>query len=176
MKGLSNWMMLIMTLSLLTVAVVAASGIRHQPEVKTPPRPHFAPPRAVEITYIDGEYSEVMVLPKDHNPSSSLSTKVRVVGLIKEMAPQYGVDVKLALDLAGWESQFDPDAKNPLSSATGIYQFLSGTWERLCYGNRTDPLDNTRCFLELWSSGKTSHWTADPKIKEKLQSQGYLEL
>lgn len=46
-----------------------------------------------------------------------------------QQAKKAGIDPERFLDLIECESRFDPDAKNPNSSATGILQYLSGTWE-----------------------------------------------
>lgn len=47
---------------------------------------------------------------------------------IADAAAKYGVDRATLADLAWCESRHQPDAANPVSSATGLFQFLSGTW------------------------------------------------
>ncbi len=47
---------------------------------------------------------------------------------IKYYADVYGADYDLAVAIATCESQLEPTAKNPHSTAKGVYQFLDGTW------------------------------------------------
>lgn len=42
----------------------------------------------------------------------------------------FGADEPVALAIAKCESQFVAGARNPSSSAKGVYQFLDGTWSR----------------------------------------------
>src|SRR3990167_2929189 len=58
--------------------------------------------------------------------------------LIVKYARLNGISDFLALELAHLESRFEPEIKNPSSTATGIYQFLLGTWKTNCEGKRTD--------------------------------------
>ncbi len=48
---------------------------------------------------------------------------------IRTQAELFGVDVQFALDLADCESTFNYKAKNPNSTARGVYQYLIRTWE-----------------------------------------------
>lgn len=45
----------------------------------------------------------------------------------------------------------DPQAKNPNSSARGMFQFLIGTWEDYnCEGSRTNIEDASKCAFKLY--------------------------
>lgn len=48
---------------------------------------------------------------------------------IIEQARQFGNDVEFMLNLADCESDFDNLAKNPGSTAKGVYQFIASTWD-----------------------------------------------
>lgn len=52
----------------------------------------------------------------------------RIIDEIRTQAAAYGVDEAKALDVAFCESSFRADAKNPRSSARGVYQFIDRTW------------------------------------------------
>lgn len=56
-------------------------------------------------------------------------------------AQQNGVDPTVALAIAGVETggKYNFDAKNPASSAGGIFQIIDSTWEGLGGGDRNDP-------------------------------------
>lgn len=96
-----------------------------------------------------------------------------VFWLINYFARQNGVDVELGLDLAEFESGFDKLAKNPNSSAKGVFQFIDGTWKALCKGNVFNTYDNVKCAMELIGKGGLSHWTADLATRAMLVREGH---
>lgn len=69
-----------------------------------------------------------------------------------------------ALEVAKQESGFRPNAKNPNSTATGIFQIISGTWKNFhCTGSRTDYHDNIDCAVKIYKhSPKWGDWVAQP--------------
>ena len=73
-----------------------------------------------------------------------------VKDLISYYAMLYNVDERQALDIAYCESRFNPLAKNPNSSAKGVYQFIDKTWKNYCYGDVFDPEANIKCFMKLY--------------------------
>ena len=78
---------------------------------------------------------------------------------IIKMSEEYGVDTETALRIAECESQFGKYNHNwEGSSATGVYQFISKTWENYCEGDVLNEDDNIKCFMELYN--KYPHWWA----------------
>ena len=85
----------------------------------------------------------------------------------------FGVDSNLALNVACAEScardkegnvYFNPKAKNPNSTASGIFQFVKGTWEESCQGDVFNENDNIRCGVKLLAKeGGIRHWEASRK-------------
>jgi len=77
--------------------------------------------------------------------------------------------VEWGLRIMQCESKGDPNAKNPESTAAGLFQFLKGTWnwvavEQLGFstyesGAVYDPELNVRAAAWLLANGGTSHWT-----------------
>ena len=58
------------------------------------------------------------------------------------------MDVRLALQIAYCESKYDPQAKNPISSAKGVYQFIDGTWAWIgAKGHQFDYKENIKQFM-----------------------------
>lgn len=87
-------------------------------------------------------------------------TQGQIRTLVVQEARKRGISDFLALELAHVESRFEPDAKNPSSSATGIYQFLLGTWNANCSGDRKNPEDNIICAMEILKEPTNiRHWT-----------------
>lgn len=62
-----------------------------------------------------------------------------IESLLRNKAAEYDIDPDLFVSLAKRESGLRPDAKNPGSSAGGLFQFIDGTWNR--YGNKKDKFD-----------------------------------
>lgn len=95
---------------------------------------------------------------------------------IRVHSATHGVNYALALDLATFESNLNPKARNPRSTAKGVYQFLDSTWNSLCTGNVLDPDDNIGCAMRLLGENpkNISHWTADRRTRAFLRSKGYI--
>jgi len=65
-------------------------------------------------------------------------------------AQRSDVDIKTALRIADCESDFRPEVESPISSATGIFQFIDKTWANYCVGDRKNADDNIKCFMKLY--------------------------
>jgi hypothetical protein len=78
------------------------------------------------------------------------NAKSTVSGWSKAFDKQFlglGLDAALAKAIAGEESGFDPNATNPGSSATGLFQFIEGTWAQFgAGGNPRNPDDATAAY------------------------------
>lgn len=64
---------------------------------------------------------------------------VDVRALIAQAAAQYGVDPAVLLRIAELESGLDPAARNPRSSAGGLFQFIDGTAAQYGLVDRFNP-------------------------------------
>jgi len=78
------------------------------------------------------------------------NAKSTVGGWSKAFDKQFlglGPDAALAKAIAGEESGFDPNAKSKTSSATGLFQFIKGTWAQFGGGgNPRNPDDATAAY------------------------------
>lgn len=70
--------------------------------------------------------------------------------LIYQYSAKYGVKTETALRIAECESNLDPYARNQSSTASGVYQFISSTWDNYCDGNVFNEHDNITCFMQLY--------------------------
>jgi hypothetical protein len=70
-------------------------------------------------------------------------------------------DIRKLIRIAKCESGYKPDAKNGTSSATGIFQFLWGTWDsNRCPGEKWDSRDNTDCAIKVYKLRGDQPWHA----------------
>lgn len=65
---------------------------------------------------------------------STVNYEGSIPDLIREKAVLYNVNPDHALAIAKCESEFVPTAKNPTSTASGVFQFLESSWQY--YGAR----------------------------------------
>jgi len=81
-------------------------------------------------------------------------------------------DISIFVRIARAESNFNPLAKNKSSTATGIYQFINGTFHRYCTGkNVYNFVDNIDCFYKVLETDgypkALNHWNASRSKWEK---------
>lgn len=114
------------------------------------------------LALVVGQYNHLPPLPEP-----------TVEERIERTALEYGVDPGLALAVARAESNLEPEAKNPESSASGIYQFLDGTFRRYCVEEYklTEGLSEknkseiqTECAVRMMAEGGISHWNESKHI------------
>jgi len=82
--------------------------------------------------------------------------------------------IGIFIEIARAESNFRPEAKNPRSTATGIYQFINGTWHSYCKGmNVYDFVDNIDCMYKVMEidgyPNGLKHWNASRSVWGKYE-------
>ena len=95
----------------------------------------------------------VGILPNEAKPQDTAS-------YIAYQSEAIEYDSALAVAIAWSESRLNPYAKNPDSTASGIFQFLRGTWNRNCEGSVWNASDNIICGVSLLQSEGYIHWMA----------------
>lgn len=59
------------------------------------------------------------------------------------------------------ESGYNAAARNPTSSAKGLFQIIDGTWRHFqCEGNVLNAEDNYKCGLKIATQSGLHHWNA----------------
>lgn len=93
-----------------------------------------------------------------------------IILLIRSEAKAAGVDPSLAVRVAECESGVNPEAKNPTSTATGLYQFLESTWRHIGAEtkglDRRNPEDNLAMFLKHFP-GSPGWWAESQHCWDK---------
>lgn len=82
--------------------------------------------------------------------------------LVAEHFPADEVDT--AMCIIRHESGGDPEADNPRSSATGLFQILAGLWGdhyQVTHDQFTDPELNVRLARDIWDAYGWGAWTTD---------------
>ena len=81
------------------------------------------------------------------------------VEAIKDLIRQTFPNDPIMLNVAKAESGFNPNAKNPNSSAKGIFQIISGTWKHFeCQGEPMNAEDNISCAKKVLEGQGLGAW------------------
>lgn len=98
-------------------------------------------------------------------PDNIKTLRERVRASIIKQSKEHGVNTEIALAIAKCESNFNPYARNGRSTATGVYQFLDGTWNWIdAPGKRTDYKENIRQFM-IWYPKHPGWWVCNEMVK-----------
>ena len=83
-----------------------------------------------------------------------------VVSIIYAAAAAYGQDGNALLAVAQCESGLNPGAYNASSAASGLFQFLPGTWATTPYAAASifDPYASANAAAWMWSVGRRGEW------------------
>jgi uncharacterized protein YraI len=84
-----------------------------------------------------------------------------LVAIIEVAAAEYGQPVEDMIRVAGCESVWDPYAVNSSSGASGLFQFMPGTWLSTPFADQDifDPVANAHAAAWMWSVGRRNEWS-----------------
>ena len=98
-------------------------------------------------------------------------SREEVIQLIKDYSAQYGISSELPLAIAKCESGFSQFSKNRTSTASGVFQYLSGTWKNTLAGRQGvsvfDADANIRMAVSSIAIHGTAPWLASKKCWSK---------
>jgi len=106
-------------------------------------------------------------LSKTMQIEDKLSIEEIVKREIHTQTLNYDVNPYLAYEIAKCESQLNPLAKNPHSTAKGVYQFINSTWKNNCDGDVYNYEDNIKCFMENFNNHPS--WWSECLNKSQLK-------
>lgn len=88
------------------------------------------------------------------------------IDLIRRIGEELGYSNEVILTMikiARVESTFKPYAKNPVSTASGLFQITRGTFNGSCKGDVFDVETNIRCAYKLYSKRGFQPWYSSSK-------------
>lgn len=102
-------------------------------------------------------------------PEQEKTTREDIIKTINETFP----DEPLMLKIAWCESRLETKAKNPTSSAKGLFQILDGTWEHFkCEGDPFNAEDNIKCGKKILDGQGLSAWESSFSCWKYLSTVG----
>lgn len=110
--------------------------------------------KAVEVT--------TPKIPCDYDAITYIRCRGEQVGLDNK-------DITKLIRIARCESNFNQYAKNPNSTAKGIFQFIDGTWRANCLkdGNVYNFVDNINCAIKVYQKQGSTPWNASKNCWNK---------
>lgn len=95
-------------------------------------------------------------------PFVTLAQDLTTKDIVKQFSLHLSVaDRPVFVAIAYCESQFNELAKNPYSSASGVFQILKGTWsDYKCTGDRFSAIDNAACAVKIFKDSGSQPWDA----------------
>jgi len=99
----------------------------------------------------------------EEQPAKTVVVEARQPATIEEKIIEYAdlafFPRDVALEVGMCESSLNPNAQNPNSSAKGLYQFISSTWDWIeAEGSPFDPDENIKQFIK-WYPIYPSWWS-----------------
>jgi uncharacterized protein YgiM (DUF1202 family) len=104
-----------------------------------------------------------MYQPEDYvDPGPANEQEAEMIALIYQAADKWGQSRADMLRVARCESALDPNAVNPSSGTSGLFQFMPSTFAFTPNGKRGenifDPWSNADAAGWMWANGMRHHW------------------
>lgn len=96
----------------------------------------------------------------DATPTPANPDQQALIDIIYAAADTYGQPRADMLRVARCESVLDPTAVNPSSGASGLFQFMPGTWRTTPFADQDifDPVANANAAAWMWANGRRNEW------------------
>jgi hypothetical protein len=120
-------------------------------------------PIAPVVALVEAPVTPKLTLQEQIEGGDVSTTTLRL--FIEEQAELAGISTTTAVAIAVAESNLIWNAKNPTSSASGVYQWISSSWNSICkpsgFEDVFNPIENIKCAINTLEEpqGK-NHWNA----------------
>lgn len=113
--------------------------------------------------WASGDYLTTSAVPQPSPPgdgSQKTYTRDEIVQIIYAAADKYGQPRADMLRVAQCESVLNPSLVNPTSGASGLFQFMPGTWQITPFKDHDifDPVASAEATGWMWQNGMRNHW------------------
>ncbi|MFN8516248.1 MAG: SH3 domain-containing protein [Thermomicrobiales bacterium] len=108
-----------------------------------------------------GGSSEPADAPAAEAAPAPTSSGNPIIDIITEAALKYGQNPQAMLAVARCESGLNPNAYNARYGASGLFQFLPGTWRTTPFASYSifDAWANANAAAWMWSVGRRGEWS-----------------
>jgi soluble lytic murein transglycosylase-like protein len=134
------------------------------PQKETQKEPQKSSSRAVAKRQVDGK--KIISSPSGTQDGRNYG-KGEVQDLIRKYSQQYGISSEAPLCIAKHESGFNPNARNKSSSASGVFQYLSSTWEATDEGLRGNSVFSAEANIKAAVKYMGVHRSTKPWVASK---------
>jgi soluble lytic murein transglycosylase-like protein len=83
----------------------------------------------------------------------------QIISIIRTAAATYGANGDQMVRVARCESGLNPRAYNPYSGASGLFQFMPGTFYAHGGHDIWDPKDQSNVAAKMFAQGQSGAWT-----------------
>lgn len=110
---------------------------------------------------------------KVHGQEYTFTSKASIEDYIWSRAMYYNYNPKRAVEIAKAESGLVTNAKNSGSSASGLFQFINGTYMAFCVkgfnladsmASKNDPYIQIECAVRMLADGGERHWSESEHV------------
>jgi len=141
--------------------VILGMAYGEQGEIMGDPQGGFYPIRYLGSKgWASGDYLNIGGTATPPRPGDGTYSQQEIVDIIYAAADRYGQPRADMLRVARCESVLDPSAVNPSSGASGLFQFMPGTWLTTPFADQDifDPVANANAAGWMWSVGRRNEW------------------
>ena len=118
-------------------------------------------PKTLHTPAIKASEIEPLVTPTITPSPRSCYDNIDKIRCIGEDLGYDGKVISTMIRIARAESNFRSNAKNPTSTASGIFQIIYGTWNSNdCQGSAFNAEDNIRCAYKLYANRGFQPWAS----------------
>ena len=110
--------------------------------------------------WASGDYLRSGAPAPQPNPGGGAYTRDQIIQIIYAAADEYNQPRADMLRVAQCESTLNPRAVNASSGASGLFQFMPGTWAITPFANEDifDPVMSAKATGWMWQNGMRNHW------------------
>lgn len=124
------------------------------------------PVPSASLAYVTAQYVPTITLKASSVEYDASNSQSDLVAYLRSIAgPLFNLEYRIVKAESGWH----PDSKNKLSTASGLAQYLTSTFQSQCINkyhftdsmvHKNDPYVQLNCLHAMIRDGGQSHWNA----------------